>query len=344
MKCLDNIKNVYKSTVLCLKYPFLYTRNRFNGRHYNNVNIHNKMHELRTKYLISISVHLCTKDELVKEADELGKRNYFGDYSVELDKKIFYEGRAISVSMDNEYMTLLSYYDGKTTKSKYNINDYLDRVPISSNDIGDFALKKIITKTFGGGYRKQFILYLAIKDETKINRNTRGFNTPSFKLISFDIKGRTKLKLKWLDRLDKFLGLFHFLPSSTELNAMEEGWRDKFGEDMCREIRNSLLTTYIREEKPKTVIGKIKAYYRGVRHLFSYRIMQIKEMWAKLEWYAYGDTEDTLRIIRKYRDISRTSCIVCGKEAKWHTTGWICPYCDEHKPNGCVPIGESECP
>lgn len=340
----EELKKIYDSTLLCLKYPFLYTRNRFNGRHYNNVKIDNKIYELRTKYLISISVHLCTKDELIKEADELGQRNYFGDYSVELDKRIFYEGRAITVSMDNGYMTLSSYYVGKTTKTKYNIDDYLDRAPISSKDICDFALKKIITKTLGGSYRKQFILYLVVKDGVKIKRNTYGFDSPTFKLISFDIKGKTKLKIKWLDRLNKFLGIFNFIPSDTELDAMEKGWRDKFGEDMCREIRNSILTTYIRKETPRTWLGKLWAYFRGVRHLFKYRIMQIKESWARLCWYAYGDTEDTHEIINKYSGISAHSCIICGKEAKWHTTGWICPYCDEHKPKYCVPFGDIQCP
>ena len=38
--------NIY----LCLRFPFLYPRNRFTGRHYNNWWIRDKIQEIRKKY------------------------------------------------------------------------------------------------------------------------------------------------------------------------------------------------------------------------------------------------------------------------------------------------------
>jgi hypothetical protein len=45
--------NIPRATYLCIKYPFLYPRNRFNDLHYNNWKIQNFLDELVKKYQIS---------------------------------------------------------------------------------------------------------------------------------------------------------------------------------------------------------------------------------------------------------------------------------------------------
>lgn len=50
--------------------------------------------------------------------------------------------------------------------------------------------------------------------------------------------------------------------------------------------------------------------------------------------YALYEVVDTCKvpdIIYKYTELSRHICINCGKTAKWLTTGWISPYCDDCK-------------
>lgn len=42
-------------------------------------------------------------------------------------------------------------------------------------------------------------------------------------------------------------------------------------------------------------------------------------------------------VIQKYEEISRRTCIRCGKPATMITTGWISPYCDD-----CVPEHNGE--
>lgn len=92
---------------------------------------------------------------------------------------------------------------------------------------------------------------------------------------------------------------------------MDIGWRKAFGIQMCKEIRAALLK-------------------HGWKCLFKYRITQIKEKYGTLRWYDLNSTQEIQDIINKYEDISYRTCVVCGKPATKISTGWICPYCDEH--------------
>ena len=104
----------------------------------------------------------------------------------------------------------------------------------------------------------------------------------------------------------------HCIPMYTELDALDKGWRLKFGKQLCKDIKKSLL----REG--------------GRRRLKDYRILQIKEKWGRLCIYAYGDTFEIMeKIIPKYEELSYHTCINCGKPATKRSTGWICPYCDD---------------
>lgn len=106
--------------------------------------------------------------------------------------------------------------------------------------------------------------------------------------------------------------------SYTELDAMPDGWRKAFGEQMCEEIREELVR---------------------VGYLEKYRIAQIKEKFGSLRWYDFGGTERMLHeIIPKYARLSKRTCIMCGEPATQRSTGWISPYCD-----ACAErIGDSE--
>lgn len=129
------------------------------------------------------------------------------------------------------------------------------------------------------------------------------------------------------------------LPSYTELDAMPVGWRNSFGMQMCKDIRRSLLYTYV-DPLPKDApfMHTLLCYWKGIKLLYSYRIEQIKEKYGTLRWYDYNSTRDVEDIILKYEDISAKTCIECGKPATKMSTGWICPYCDEHAPVNSKPI------
>lgn len=125
--------------------------------------------------------------------------------------------------------------------------------------------------------------------------------------------------------------LFFCIPTYTELDAMDKGWRKAFGIDICKEIKLALIRTVIDEENisKKNIFKYFKAYLKGIKLLYSYRIMQIKEKYGGLRWYDAWSPKSVQDIIDKYEDISFKTCISCGKPATKMTTGWISPYCDD---------------
>lgn len=95
----------------------------------------------------------------------------------------------------------------------------------------------------------------------------------------------------------------------TELDDMPDGWRIAFGEDMMQEIMDDLVANDCVDD---------------------FWITQIKEKYAVLRFYCMGATDRIINvIIPKYEDISRRTCIGCGKPATVVSTGWFCPWCDE---------------
>lgn len=96
----------------------------------------------------------------------------------------------------------------------------------------------------------------------------------------------------------------------TELDNMPRGWRKAFGEQMCEEINNELLTW---SEKDRN----------------GFRIMDIKEKWAFLHFYVNYGTSKLYDIINKYEEKSKRICIRCGAPAAWITRGWYMPFCDD---------------
>lgn len=110
----------------------------------------------------------------------------------------------------------------------------------------------------------------------------------------------------------------------TELDAMPDGWRKAFGEQMCQEIMDELVANNMLDD---------------------YRILQIKEKYNRLRWYDSGFTAHGFEIIEKYSALSARTCICCGKPATRISCGWIAPYCSECGPENerYTPIeGEDE--
>lgn len=94
----------------------------------------------------------------------------------------------------------------------------------------------------------------------------------------------------------------------TELDEMPEGWRISFAEEMCEEIHQVLLNT---------------------NSVDSYRVLQIKEKNGSLCWYHTFAPDELEPIINKYKEISKKTCITCGRPATKIHKNWIGPLCDE---------------
>lgn len=96
----------------------------------------------------------------------------------------------------------------------------------------------------------------------------------------------------------------------TYLDSMPNGWRLAFGMDMCKELKEA-----IKREKR-----------------WGYEVFEVKEKFGTLRWYDNASEEGPiLDVVDKYEAISRTTCVTCGKYAKWMSLGWILPFCEECK-------------
>lgn len=99
----------------------------------------------------------------------------------------------------------------------------------------------------------------------------------------------------------------------TELDAMPNGWRKAFGDEMLESINNELLEH-----------GDVNKF----------RILQIKEKYGYLHIYVENGTDKIYNeIIPYYELLSEMTCINCGEPATGITLGWVSPYCDKCASN-----------
>lgn len=100
--------------------------------------------------------------------------------------------------------------------------------------------------------------------------------------------------------------------SYTELDDLPDGWCIAFGLQMCRELKEILVKG-----------GGLDAY----------RITQIKEKYGTLRWYDNGCPESVSNAYyawqKKYVELSKRTCIICGKRATKESVGYITYYCKE---------------
>lgn len=221
------VKNTFVSIYLCIRFPFLYPRNRFSGKHYTNWALSDKRGDVYRKW---------------------------SDYAKE-HKNEYYE--------------------------KYGIDCLWFLCAESVLEVNEENMKKVIVKS-------DYVL----KSATWIDR----------------------FKYWWYGFLNDFLGIFHCIPTYNELDAMPEGWRKRFGIQMCKELKHAIL------------------HSGGRRYMKDFRIEQIKEKYGTLRFYVSGETDEVSRVIAKYEYISQFVCVDCGEDAVKQTMGYICPYCEKCLP------------
>ena len=94
----------------------------------------------------------------------------------------------------------------------------------------------------------------------------------------------------------------------TWLDDLEPGWREVFGECLCKELARAL-----KEDECEN----------------KFHFLQIKEKFGSLRLYATGYGDKTKEVLAKYEELSKYICGHCGKTATKITTGYIYPFCDD---------------
>lgn len=271
---------VLESSWLCLRFPFLYPRNRFDGKHHQYM-LNNILWKLHPKAITTFSI--TTKVQ--KANDDTYRHSYFA-----------FLNNQVNLKKDLGILTIQNGIDRKEIQLKDFIN--LEKFSV----IG----MEVVFSISGTPLIQIYVKTIDVNDTTN-------YGSVGYKKVELVADKRYNFRYKVLSWIDNnILDNIFILPNNTELDAMEPGWRKAFGIQMCKDLRKQL-------------------WKEG--NLFKYRIMQIKEKWGELYWFDACASKEVYDIIEKYEKISQNTCIVCGKPATKMSTGWICPYCDEHYPN-----------
>lgn len=102
----------------------------------------------------------------------------------------------------------------------------------------------------------------------------------------------------------------NYMYDYTSLDQMPNGWRIAFGEDWARDIQEVLNKRLTESERDQVYIMDMKE-----KHGF----LDVDINFYSAEMYA---------VLEKYKELSKRTCIGCGKPATKISWGWICPWCD----------------
>ncbi len=219
MKKESKIVKAIKDPILCIKYPFLYPRNRFDGKHH----AYKLSKQLGKLYRESIEeIHITGR---------LEKENKEFPFAIESDR--------INIILDKENK-LLAITNG-VDRTEYSIKHLLwndDRF-------------EILGMTFN--YPN---ITIRVKTRDEKDTTNYGFTSYTVNLLLNKTKHKWYNLLNWVD--EHILDRIFIIPKYTELDAMPQGWRKAFGLDMCKEIKQSLLKTGGRKALKAYRIDQIK--------------------------------------------------------------------------------------
>ena len=284
------IHSIY-SSYMCIKYPFLYPRNRFTGMHYNYwkiIEYHNNNYKKAV-----LSYQISFDDNILSAAlyDTTGHINVHGK---ELTAKYDVIYRRLNITYNGSYMNSIDLrkYFKKGMPQDFKI--YMTYNPKASH----VNIKLLIAPVNNSKNIYGIDEPIVLNDEECHFYNCI-INRPLY------------WKIKILDWIHDYpLQWLHFIPTYNEYDAMEDGWKIAFGKQMLDEIKTEL---------------------KRVNYLYKYRIFDIKEKYGSLRWEdcGYPSGSNIGNIVWKYEQMSYDYCIHCGKPAKWVTRGWITYICDE---------------
>lgn len=111
--------------------------------------------------------------------------------------------------------------------------------------------------------------------------------------------------------------------TTYELKLLPDGWTDTFVPNLRRELAYA-LGSYAEDFE----VYQIKEKYGVLRLYWGW---QDRDYTADEECDLSAISKEIDTIISKYEEISKNTCVVCGKLATKMTNGWIMPVCDEHE-------------
>lgn len=204
------LKRTIRSTYMCIKYPFLYPRNRFTGLHYNNWKLHKYHVDNYKKAVGCFCIHVYNVSDCKFSIDYLTLAHY-----PEFDAT-----RKVEVKIIDKEVVFM--FGGKIL--------YRHKILTGNED-----------DIFKYGFKldgKNMNLYIIYKNDVEIPKEE------SFHIKSFVINRWLYFKIKVADFLNDYvLQLFHCIPTYTEWDALEyglPGWYKAFGKKLLHEMAKQL--------------------------------------------------------------------------------------------------------
>ena len=204
------IGRVIYSTLLCIKYPFLYPRNRWTDKHYNCWKIIEYHRENYGKAYHLISLQITDKEVNSEEQTEYYK---FLDTKKETYLRTDYSGDELVIYLG---------------RNKGTIEKIIKKIKLGS---------KIYDSSWVSGKN---VLVLKVNSVEELKEDYKG----DFNCIRLTINQILAFKIKILDWIEKYpLQIIHFPTYYTELDSMDKGWREAFGMNFCKDLRKALIRT-----------------------------------------------------------------------------------------------------
>lgn len=207
IKPLKKILKIPYHTYMCIKYPFLYPRNRWDGKHHAYM-LNNLKRKLWNKAIEEIYITGKVLSEIPKQKPMYIPNNCF-DALLSEDKQII------------TFVNNIEYKYFKTNKviwgDKFEILGIIPLKSFSENTIIQILVK--------------------VKDET--DKNNYGFSYHTVNLIKNKFYYNLYKITKWID--EKILDNIFILPTYNEWDAVEPGWNKAFGKQFLKELKQQLI-------------------------------------------------------------------------------------------------------
>lgn len=206
IKILNNI-------ILCIRFPFLYPRNRFTDQH---VFSPSWLVKLSNKYYNKSHTHIILGYQFYKDPNDCTETNTIIEHVGKYDFRVsLISGQILKFESPNIKSPI-----------EFNIQNHI------SSEFAITGITQSINKFTGD----PFIIYHVHKNE--IVKDNYGF---AFKQFSFCINRYNEIiyniiKYIWEHIINKIC----IIPTYTELDHMPTGWRKAFGIQMCKEIKKEL--------------------------------------------------------------------------------------------------------